>query len=220
MRRAHNQRMIGLSLPTKSRVLLQAVAQRWRNWAGGGSSLSGLTACERAYRHKRELDVDLAHDPFRVVKRECQGQAVPMIFWNWRNGRRVSSATKFCSPRCQHKAAGKAETLRSEGQAMALEMIGPMPGTLIDRSHAGSLQASAPISLDRASLSDVPCPQPRRIERVRMSIASPLTRPSPYLRGGTDSNDLRSVSRADSAISSRRAAAGHRTARWQGANQY
>jgi hypothetical protein len=118
MRRAHNQRMIGLSLPTKSRVLLQAVAQRWRNWAGGGSSLSGLTACERAYRHKRELDVDLAHDPFRVVKRECQGQAVPMIFWNWRNGRRVSSATKFCSPRCQHKAARKAETLRSEGQAV------------------------------------------------------------------------------------------------------
>src|SRR5947209_19701776 len=28
-------------------------------------------------------------------------------------------------------------------------------------------------------LSDVPCPLPRRIERVRVSIASPLTRPSP-----------------------------------------
>src|SRR5262245_57921528 len=28
-------------------------------------------------------------------------------------------------------------------------------------------------------LSDVPCPLPRRIERVLMSIASPLTRPSP-----------------------------------------
>ena len=35
---------------------------------------------------------------------------------------------------------------------MALEMIGPMLGTLINRSHAGSLQASAPISLDRASM--------------------------------------------------------------------
>src|SRR4029453_12101612 len=28
-------------------------------------------------------------------------------------------------------------------------------------------------------LSDVPCPLPRRIERVRVSIASPLARPSP-----------------------------------------
>jgi hypothetical protein len=28
-------------------------------------------------------------------------------------------------------------------------------------------------------LSDVPCPLPRRIERVLLSIASPLTRPSP-----------------------------------------
>jgi hypothetical protein len=33
----------------------------------------GSTACERAYRHKRELDVDLADNPFRVVKRKCQG---------------------------------------------------------------------------------------------------------------------------------------------------
>src|ERR1700730_6529069 len=32
---------------------------------------------------------------------------------------------------------------------VALEMIGPMPGTVISRSHAGSPQASAPISLDR-----------------------------------------------------------------------
>src|SRR6202171_5524444 len=31
-------------------------------------------------------------------------------------------------------------------------------------------------------LSNVPCPLPRRIERVRVSIASPLTRPSPYGR--------------------------------------
>jgi hypothetical protein len=35
---------------------------------------------------------------------------------------------------------------------IALEMIGPMPGTVISRSHAGSWQASAPISLDRPSL--------------------------------------------------------------------
>src|SRR6202795_1003875 len=32
-------------------------------------------------------------------------------------------------------------------------------------------------------LSDVPCPLPRRIERVRVSIASPLIQPSPNARG-------------------------------------
>jgi hypothetical protein len=32
---------------------------------------------------------------------------------------------------------------------IALAIIGPIPGTLINRSHDGSLQASAPISLDR-----------------------------------------------------------------------
>src|SRR5450631_2623294 len=31
-------------------------------------------------------------------------------------------------------------------------------------------------------LSDVPCPLPRRIERVRVSIASPLIQPSPFDR--------------------------------------
>src|SRR4030088_942998 len=33
-------------------------------------------------------------------------------------------------------------------------------------------------------LSNVPCPLPRRIERVRVSIASPLARPSPNGRRG------------------------------------
>jgi hypothetical protein len=50
---------------------------------------------------------------------------------------------------------------------MALEMIGPMPGTLINRSHAGSLQASAPISLDRASM---------RLSSGCQSCASPSMR--------------------------------------------
>mgnify|MGYP003541530896 CR=1 FL=1 len=36
---------------------------------------------------------------------------------------------------------------------------------------------SPPITTNQ--LSDVPCPLPRRIERVRVSIASPLMQPSP-----------------------------------------
>src|ERR1700749_1958524 len=35
---------------------------------------------------------------------------------------------------------------------MALEMIGPMPGTLISRTHAGSRRASSSISLDSSSM--------------------------------------------------------------------
>jgi hypothetical protein len=40
-----------------------------------------------------------------------------------------------------------------------------------------ALDGSPPIT--RTTLSDVPCPLPRRIERVRVSIASPLMQPSP-----------------------------------------
>ena len=43
-----------------------------------------------------------------------------------------------------------------------------------------ALDGSPPIT--RNHLSDVPCPLPRRIERVRVSIASPLVLPSPFDR--------------------------------------
>jgi hypothetical protein len=55
--------------------------------------------CAREYRRKRELEAELKDDPFRAVKRKCLdcGGDIP----NWRKGRRVSKATKFCSPRCK-----------------------------------------------------------------------------------------------------------------------
>src|ERR1700719_3048566 len=40
-----------------------------------------------------------------------------------------------------------------------------------------ALDGSPPVTANH--LSDVPCPLPRRIERVRVSIASPLIQPSP-----------------------------------------
>jgi hypothetical protein len=63
--------------------------------------------CRRASRRKQELDAELAGQPFRAVKRRCShcGGAIP----NWRKGRRVSSAVKFCSPRCQRKGAQNAK---------------------------------------------------------------------------------------------------------------
>jgi hypothetical protein len=59
--------------------------------------------CERELRRKQELEAKLADDPFRVVKRKCESCGGPIP--NWRNGRRVSNGTKFCSRRCQRKAA-------------------------------------------------------------------------------------------------------------------
>ena len=44
---------------------------------------------------------------------------------------------------------------------------------------AATLAPDGSPPINRTHLSDVPCPLPRRIERVRVSIASPLTRPSP-----------------------------------------
>jgi hypothetical protein len=57
--------------------------------------------CARKLRECKERDKLLADDPFRAVKRKCLdcGGDIP----NWRKGRRVSKATRFCSARCQKK---------------------------------------------------------------------------------------------------------------------
>ncbi len=50
-----------LPLPTKSRVLLQTVAQWWRNWTGVGSSLSGLDDCgDEVERIARDLAIPVS----------------------------------------------------------------------------------------------------------------------------------------------------------------
>jgi hypothetical protein len=63
--------------------------------------------CERAFRRKEELDAELARQPFRAVKRRCGHCGGPIP--NWRKGRRVSSAVKYCSSRCQRKGSQNAE---------------------------------------------------------------------------------------------------------------
>ncbi len=45
--------------------------------------------------------------------------------------------------------------------------------------EAATLARDGPPPITRNHLSNVPCPLPRRIERVRLSIASPLVQPSP-----------------------------------------
>jgi hypothetical protein len=70
--------------------------------------------CEREHCRKLELEAKLAGDPFRAEKRKCLdcGGAIP----NWRNGRRVSSATRFCSDRCAISARRKNASLGSDDQ--------------------------------------------------------------------------------------------------------
>jgi len=58
--------------------------------------------CERKSRRKEQIEAELKDNPFRAIKRKCEqcDNDIP----NWRNGRRVSKATRFCSPRCGKNA--------------------------------------------------------------------------------------------------------------------
>jgi hypothetical protein len=57
--------------------------------------------CSREHRRRQDLEEELKDSPFRTIKRKCAvcGGDIP----NWRKGRRVSKATKFCSPRCKDR---------------------------------------------------------------------------------------------------------------------
>ena len=58
--------------------------------------------CERTLSKRHEMEAELAAVGMRISsKRKCGwcGGDIP----NWRKGRRVSKATKFCSPRCKEK---------------------------------------------------------------------------------------------------------------------
>ena len=72
--------------------------------------------CEQKYHQKQALDTELAADPFRSVKRKCLacGGDIP----NWRKGRRVSKATRFCCARCREKYRQNAEPGRDSPKAV------------------------------------------------------------------------------------------------------
>jgi hypothetical protein len=71
--------------------------------------------CERDFRRKQELNAELKEDPFRVQKRQCEGCGGPIP--NWRKGRRVSTATKFCSSRCRDRRRRNANLASDSPQA-------------------------------------------------------------------------------------------------------
>ena len=70
--------------------------------------------CKGVYRDRQGRDRLLADVPFRVVKRKCEyehcGRGIP----NWRNGRRVSKATRFCSAKCKDRHNRLNPVLRRE----------------------------------------------------------------------------------------------------------
>jgi hypothetical protein len=56
------------------------------------------------------------------TKRKCQREGCPHYIPSWRNGRRVSSKTKFHSKECKQKAAGIA-TLRHDALKAELARV-------------------------------------------------------------------------------------------------
>lgn len=58
----------------------------------------GLRCCSIECDRKHRLNLEVADHPFRIEKRKCEscGGDIP----NWRKGRRVSKAVRFCSRRC------------------------------------------------------------------------------------------------------------------------
>jgi predicted nucleic acid-binding Zn ribbon protein len=75
--------------------------------------------CERRYRERKDNLAIMAEVGMEAAppKRTCAGcgERIPM----WRKGRRVSSATRFCSPKCGAKYARKAR-VASESQDAVL----------------------------------------------------------------------------------------------------
>jgi hypothetical protein len=61
--------------------------------------------CSRNWRQKQDLESELANDPFRIEKPTCLECGRPMALW--KNGRRVKSDRKFCSPKCQKRRSRK-----------------------------------------------------------------------------------------------------------------
>jgi hypothetical protein len=65
--------------------------------------------CERAYRSSKDAVATMAEVGMEAAaKRRCEAPGCQHHIPNWRNGRRVSSAVKFCSPACRRKAAKNA----------------------------------------------------------------------------------------------------------------
>jgi hypothetical protein len=77
--------------------------------------------CERDYLRRRENEQTMAAvDMERPVKRKCEacGGNIP----NWRKGRRVSSATKFCSScPCARRAKKAGMSLTSPGAESVIQ---------------------------------------------------------------------------------------------------
>jgi endogenous inhibitor of DNA gyrase (YacG/DUF329 family) len=74
------------------------------------------TDCERRYLKRCENEQLMASVGMeRPVKRKCEAPGCGRDIPNWRNGRRVSKATKFCSTRCKQAAYAKKATQVGDG---------------------------------------------------------------------------------------------------------
>jgi hypothetical protein len=63
------------------------------------------TDCERRYRERGENEALMANVGMDApVKRKCEREGCGRNIPTWRNGRRVSAMTRFCSPKCGKEA--------------------------------------------------------------------------------------------------------------------
>jgi hypothetical protein len=66
--------------------------------------------CERRYRERKDNAAIMAEVGMEAAaKRRCEACGGPIP--NWRNGRRVSKATRFCSPACQKRQSARNSNL-------------------------------------------------------------------------------------------------------------
>ncbi len=62
-------------------------------------------ACERRYCERQENLAVMAEAGIEpAAKRKCENETCGAIIPKWRNGRKVSAATRFCSRTCQQRA--------------------------------------------------------------------------------------------------------------------
>ena len=79
------------------------------------------TECERAYRERKDNLAVMAEAGIEpAAKKVCAAPGCGVAIPKWRKGRKVSSATRFCSPKCAQRAKRAGD---SQGAGLNAETV-------------------------------------------------------------------------------------------------
>jgi hypothetical protein len=99
---ARGHRFISITMTEKGyRIRCAACSREFESLGLGCCSAE----CERRYREaqdNRAVMAEVGIEP--AAKRQCANPGCGAVIPKWRDGRRVSGATRFCSPRCSRQA--------------------------------------------------------------------------------------------------------------------